>query len=154
MFTVHPIDPAAAARLRAGGPDAHGNPAERAVSNGAHTPCRHCLHDVPAGAEMLIAAHCPFAGRHPYAEIGPIFSVRSCLPALVGTRSAAGAWGLTRLPDEGLWARRAHRRRQPVRVVAAGGIAAGAVALLARSDIAFVDIRSARNNCWLARIGR
>jgi hypothetical protein len=47
MFTVHPIDPDTAARLRAGGPDAHGNPAERAVSNGAHTPagiaCMTCL---------------------------------------------------------------------------------------------------------------
>ncbi|HBG99084.1 MAG TPA: DUF1203 domain-containing protein [Rhodobacteraceae bacterium] len=153
MFTVHPIDPAAAARLRAGGPDAHGNPAERAVSNGAHTPCRHCLHDVPAGAEMLIAAHCPFAGRHPYAEIGPIFlCAHACPPwSAPGLPPVLGA-----SPD---YLMKGYGRDERIvagtgRVVAAGGIAAGAVALLARSDIAFVDIRSARNNCWLARIGR
>ncbi len=59
--------------LRAGGPDANGMTAERAVSDGAGNPCRHCLCFIPEGAEMLILAYRPFDSLHPYAETGPIF---------------------------------------------------------------------------------
>ena len=61
-----------ARHYQAGGADAYGNPPERAVSDGAGNPCRHCLRDVPKGAAMLILAHRPFATLHPYAEAGPI----------------------------------------------------------------------------------
>ena len=45
-----PLPTEAVAAIRAGGPDAHGQPAERHVSDGAGNPCRHCLHHVPKGA--------------------------------------------------------------------------------------------------------
>jgi hypothetical protein len=48
-------------------------PAERAVSDGQGNPCRSCLHEVPAGAGMLILAARPFPAAQPYAETGPIF---------------------------------------------------------------------------------
>lgn len=38
------------------------------------------------------------------------------------------------------------------RVVPEGDIAADAATLLARADIAFVDVRSPRNTCWQARL--
>ena len=50
--------------LRAGGGDAYGNPAERAISDGDGNPCRHCLRFVPKGEEMLILAHRPFCNSH------------------------------------------------------------------------------------------
>lgn len=70
-FTALPTETVEA--WRAGAPDANGNPPERHISNGAGNPCRHCLHHVPKGADMLILAHKPFEGTHPYAETGPIF---------------------------------------------------------------------------------
>ena len=48
------------AAVRAGGPDANGQPAERATSGGAGVPCRSCLRDVPAGEAYLILAARPF----------------------------------------------------------------------------------------------
>ena len=54
--------------FRAGAPDAYGNPAERAVSPGVGTPCRHCLKHIPKDQDMLILAYKPFDGSHPYAE--------------------------------------------------------------------------------------
>ncbi|MCX8510025.1 MAG: DUF1203 domain-containing protein, partial [Rhodobacteraceae bacterium] len=59
--------------LQAGGPDAHGQPAQRTLSDGEGNPCRHCLKMIPQGAEMLICAHRPFSSLQPYAECGPIF---------------------------------------------------------------------------------
>ncbi|MFM2355423.1 MAG: hypothetical protein RLZZ528_1159, partial [Pseudomonadota bacterium] len=40
------------------------------------------------------------------------------------------------------------------RVVPAGALADYAAGLLARDEIAFVDVRSARNNCFQCRITR
>ena len=59
--------------LQEGGPDAHGQVPERAVSDGGANPCRHCLTYIPEGKEMLILAHRPFPEAQPYAETGPIF---------------------------------------------------------------------------------
>jgi hypothetical protein len=50
----------AVARIRAGGPDANGQPAERRISDGDGAPCRHCLQDIPEGREMLVLAWRPF----------------------------------------------------------------------------------------------
>lgn len=75
MQLVHDaMESATVAALRAGGPDANGQPAERgAISDGKGVPCRHCLRDTPAGKEYLILAHRPFPAPQPYAETGPIF---------------------------------------------------------------------------------
>ena len=70
-FNALPTDLARA--YQNGAPDAFGNAPERSVSTGPGNPCRHCLKVIPEGAPMLVLAHKPFAGTHPYSEVGPIF---------------------------------------------------------------------------------
>lgn len=148
-----PLDTETVRRLRAGGPDAYGLPPERAVSDGQGAPCRHCLRDVPAGQGMLILAHRPFPEPQPYAETGPIFlCAEDCAPW-----AGAGAPPvLETSPDylvRGYDAR--HRIRYGTgRVVPRDEVPAHAARLLEDPQTAHVDVRSARNNCYLMRICR
>jgi len=80
QLTYLPYDPDWVAQLRTGGVDAYGDAAERSISDGTGNPCRHCLKDIPKGAEMLICAARPFPDPQPYAETGPIFLCADCLP--------------------------------------------------------------------------
>ncbi len=139
--------------LQAGGPDAYGATPERAVSAGTGNPCRHCLQNIPEGEEMLILAHRPFLEPHPYAETGPIFLfAKPCdrydgddMPEILQTspdylikgygaddRIVYGTGAIT--PTEQIGAK--------VRDI------------FARPDIAYIHVRSARNNCYQARIDR
>ena len=139
---------------RRGAPDANGQPPEQgAISDGAGVPCRHCLSTVPAGAGYLILAHRPFPALQPYAETGPIFvCAEDCarwqgpgLPPILATSPDYLLKGYG--PD--------HRIRYGTgRIVPAGEVAAYAEALLADPTLAFVDVRSARNNCFQLRICR
>ena len=70
-FSAMPTEIARA--YQAGTPDAYGHAPERAMSDGAGNPCRHCLCNIPKDAGMLVLAYRPFDGLHPYAETGPIF---------------------------------------------------------------------------------
>ncbi|QUJ75450.1 DUF1203 domain-containing protein [Sulfitobacter albidus] len=150
-YTPLPSDIVAA--LQAGVPDAYGIPAERAISDGDGNPCRHCLHDIPAGAGMLILAHRPFAGLHPYAETGPIFLCADACTAWHGqTPPPILKPGETYLikgytADERI-------RYGTGQIVPTQDLSKAAAALLARDEIAFVDLRSARNNCFQLRIRR
>ncbi|WP_299287816.1 DUF1203 domain-containing protein [uncultured Tateyamaria sp.] len=152
VFTALPSDIVAA--YRAGGPDAFGNPPERAVSDGDGNPCRHCLCDIPAGAPMLVLAHKPFAGTHPYAEVGPIF-----LCAEPCTRGGGGAELppiLTTSPDYLI-----KGYSDADRIVYGTGavtptsqISARLDQIFANPDVAYIHVRSARNNCYQARVDR
>jgi hypothetical protein len=150
---IHPYDQSFVDAVRAGGPDANGTPAERHVSDGAGNPCRSCLHPIPAGAAMLILAARPFPAPQPYAEVGPIFlCAEPCAP-----------WSgdglppvLTTSPDYLL---KGYGRDDRIvygsgRVVAAGQIEDYAEGLLSDPRIAYVDVRSSRNNCFQTRITR
>jgi len=146
-------------KIRAGGPDAHGQPAERgAISDGAGVPCRHCLRHVPAGAEYLILAHRPFPAPQPYAETGPIFLCAADCTAWPGAVATGAGLPpiLTTSPDYLLKGYGAdHRIRYGTgKVVARDDLADYAESLLADPATAFVDVRSARNNCHLCRIRR
>lgn len=148
--TFRPLDSDFVARVRAGGPDANGQTAERAVSDGNGTPCRSCLHDVPEGEEMLILAARPFPAPQPYAETGPVFlCARDCTP----WDGAGVPPVLDASPDYLVKGYSADHRivYGTGRVTPVAELAAYAEGLLERPDVAFVDIRSARNNCWLAR---
>lgn len=150
-FTAMPTETAVA--LRAGAPDAYGNPAEHIMSPGDGMPCRHCLGFIDAGEDMLVLAYRPFPALQPYAETGPIFlHARECqrykaveiLPPMLSS------------PDYIL-----RGYGQDDRIVYGTGavtqtdkIAERAGAMLARPDIAYVHIRSARNNCYQCRIDR
>ncbi len=139
--------------LRAGGPDAYGQPPEHGVSNGSGNPCRHCLRMIPEGASMLILAHRPFDGLHPNAETGPIFL---CADACAAYDGDVLPPVLQTSPDYLLKGYTADHRISygTGRVTPSVEIEAYASTLLEDPKIAFVDVRSARNNCFALRITR
>ncbi|MGH1412341.1 MAG: DUF1203 domain-containing protein [Pelagimonas sp.] len=139
-----------ARHYQAGGADAYDLAPERVISEGAGNPCRHCLKTVPDGDEMLILAHRPFGSLQPYAETGPIFL---CAEACDRFESDVLPPVLMRSPQYLIKGYTVDER-----------ISYGTGAIVAQSDlensvserlnmphIAFVDIRSASNNCWQAR---
>ncbi|KIC49591.1 DUF1203 domain-containing protein [Tateyamaria sp. ANG-S1] len=138
---------------RAGAPDAHGNPPERHISNGSGNPCRHCLQNVPEGAEMLVLAHKPFDGAHPYAEVGPIFL---CADPCARGGDVDLPPILTTSPDYLLKGYGVDDRI----VYGTGSVTPRTeitnriAAIFADPQVAYVHVRSARNNCYLARADR
>ena len=153
MIRCLPYDPAFVGAARAGGPDAYGRPAERAVSDGAGNPCRSCLREVPEGEAMLILAARPFPEPQPYAEAGPIFlCAEPCEPW-----AGEGLPPILRTsPDYLLKGYSADHRivYGTGRIMAAGEIADHAEEVLTRPQVAYVDVRSARNACFQTRIVR
>lgn len=145
-----PYDPAAVAAWRAGAPDAYGNAPERAVSDGDGNPCRHCLRDIAAGEAMLVLAARPFPAPQPYAETGPIFLHAETCPAWDG---AGVPPILATSPDYLVKGYGANDRilYGTGAVVPAARLAAEVAARLDREGVAYVDVRSARNNCFQAR---
>ncbi len=150
MTRYHPLDATYIAHIRAGGADVNGQPAERAVSEGAGNPCRCCLAQVPKGAAMLILAARPFPKPQPYAETGPVFlCAKDCT-----------AWDQDGIPPN-LTSSEQYLIKgycSDHRIVYGSGQITPKDALpdyvdslLSRDDIAFVDIRSATNNCFIAR---
>ena len=150
-LTYLPFDAETVANLRAGGPDAYGNPAERVISDGHGNPCRFCLCNIPAGVEMLICAARPFNALQPYAETGPIFL---CADACTPHDGVTFPPVLTTSPD---YLVKAYDRNERIiygtgQVTPSDQIAEYASALFERDAVAYVDVRSARNNCFLTRI--
>ncbi|MEO0764497.1 MAG: DUF1203 domain-containing protein [Pseudomonadota bacterium] len=151
MFTALPTDIATA--YRAGGLDALGNPPERTVSDGDGNPCRHCLCDIPEGAEMLVLAHKPFEGTHPYAEVGPIFL---CASDCARGGGPALPEILTTSPD---YLIKGYNTQDRI-VYGTGEISPTQAlqdriaAIFAHPEVAYIHIRSARNNCYQARVDR
>ena len=150
-FTALPTEVATA--YRSGGLDAFGNLPERKISDGNANPCRHCLRDIPAGDEMLVLAHKPFAGTHPYAEVGPIFLCAKACPRGGGE---ALPEVLRTSPD---YLIKGYSRAD--RIVYGTGIVSPTAELQDRlqaifedPEVAYIHVRSARNNCYQARIDR
>ena len=148
-----PLDPALVSAARQGAPDANGQLPERAISDGDGNPCRCCLRNIETGAPMLILAVRPFTTITPYAELGPVFlHAESCAPHA----DAATPEVLTRSVR---YLMKGYDAGQRIvggtgGVVSAGDVAARARELLEDGRVAFVDVRSASNNCWLARAVR
>ena len=137
---------------RAAAPDANGMAPERAVSDGGGNPCRHCLREIPAGAPMLILAHRPFPAPQPYAELGPIFLCAEQCERWEGD----GLPPIATAPD---YIVRGYTAADRIRygtgaVVPTLGLPDRAGALLDRDDVAYLHVRSARNNCYQFRIDR
>ena len=139
--------------LQDGGADAHGQIPERTVSDGGRNPCRHCLAYIPEGAGMLILAHRPFPAAQPYAETGPIFLCATPCP-----RHAGGGMPevLTGSPDYLLKGYSADERivYGTGAVIPAGVMMEKAEEILGDRTVAYIHIRSSRNNCYQARIDR
>jgi hypothetical protein len=149
-FTPIPTDTVRA--LQAGGPDANGQPPERQVSDGGGNPCRHCLGMIPKGAGMLVLAHRPFPSPQPYAEVGPIFLCADACPpgggldlpvVLASPDYIVRGYGADHRIVYGTGA-----------VTPTARIAARAEALFSDPRVAYVHVRSARNNCFQCRIDR
>ncbi|MEP1962822.1 DUF1203 domain-containing protein [Tateyamaria sp.] len=150
-FSALPSDVVKA--YRSGGLDAFGNPPETAISDGTANPCRHCLRNIPKGAGMLILAHKPFEGTHPYAEVGPIFL---CVEDCAQGGGTAVPDVLTTSPDYLVKGYSAHDR-----IVYGTGVVAPTdeleaqlAAIFTNPDVAYIHVRSARNNCYQARVDR
>ena len=136
-----------------GGADAHGQRPEHHISDGGGNPCRHCLTEVPKGAGMLVLAHRPFDGLHPCAETGPIFL---CTDACARFDSDDVPAILTTSPDYLIKGYGTDDRilYGTGAVVAAGDLTRRAKELLVRPEMAYLHVRSARNNCYQCRIDR
>ena len=153
-MTLHftPIPTQTARALQSGAMDANGQRPERHVSDGGGNPCRHCLQMIPAGAGMLILAHRPFSRLQPYAECGPIFLCADPCAAGGGPDLPA----MLASPDYILRGYSADERivYGTGAVVPTARIMAEAAARLADPRVAFLHVRSARNNCFQCRIDR
>lgn len=150
-FTAMPT--ADADQLWDRGTDAYECRPEVMTSDGPGHPCRHCLQNIDAGEKLLVLAYRPFPALQPYAETGPIFlhatrckryACEESLPPILSS------------PD---YIVRGYGRDD--RIVYGSGavtpteeITERASSLLARDDIAYLHVRSARNNCYQCRIDR
>ena len=99
---------------------------------------------------MLVLAHRPFPAPQPYAEVGPIFL---CADAC----EAGGGEALPEMLASPDYIVRGYGADDRIvygtgGVVATGAIPARAAALLADARVAYVHVRSARNNCYQLRI--
>lgn len=152
MIHFTPIPTAIARAYQSGAPDANGQPPERHISDGPGTPCRHCLQNIPKGAAMLILAHRPFPSPQPYAELGPIFlCAEPC--------EAGGGAELPEILASPDYIIRAYTPDNRIlygtgAVVPTASIPTEAEARLSDPRVAYVHIRSARNNCYQVRIDR
>ncbi|WP_054310996.1 DUF1203 domain-containing protein [Mesorhizobium sp. 1M-11] len=140
--------------LQKGGPDAYGHIPERRISDGDGVPCRHCLKNVPAGEAYLILAYRPFPELQPYAETGPIF---------LHAEECERAEEAVTIPELFLetadYIVRGYSADNRIvygtgAVVPTPEIAERARMLLEREDVAYLHMRSARNNCFQCRIER
>ncbi|MCA1407830.1 DUF1203 domain-containing protein [Ensifer sp. IC3342] len=140
-----------ARRLRGGGLDAYGNQPERRVSDGTGVPCRHCLRNVDGGKPYLVLAYRPFASVQPYAETGPIFLHADECPAHDGHALPPI------LASSKEYLLRGYGSDDRI-IYGTGGVvsterlAERAEELLARADVAYVHVRSAKYNCYQCRI--
>ena len=154
-MTIHftPIPTPLVRAYQAGGPDANGQPPEKGISDGDGNPCRHCLGMIPKGAGMLILAHRPFPAPQPYAEMGPIFL---CADACEAPQDSAEIPVMLASPDYILRGYGANDRivYGTGGVVSVDQITTQAQAKLADPNVAYVHVRSARNNCFQVRIDR
>lgn len=147
-----PVSEDFVARIRGGGLDDNGQPAERMISDGEGVPCRASLKGVPAGQEFLVCAHRPFGGLNAYTECGPIFlSVEGDLPE--------PSDDLPEMLASPAYIVRGYNADERIvygtgKVTPTGEIKDYAAELLSRGDIAFVHVRSASNNCFQVRIER
>ena len=147
-----PISTPIARAYQSGGLDANGQVPERQISDGDGNPCRHCLNLIPKGAEMLVLAHRPFPAPQPYAEVGPIFL---CADAC----EAGGGEDMPQILESPTYILRGYGRDDRIvygtgAVVAIETLPEEAARRLADPRIAYVHVRSARNNCFQVRIDR
>ncbi|MGO4439978.1 DUF1203 domain-containing protein [Rhizobium sp. RAF56] len=137
-----------------GGADAYGRAPETMISDGPGNPCRHCLRNIDTGEPLLVLAYRPFPELQPYAETGPIFlhknpcaryAAEEVLPPVLASSRDFIVRGYN-ADNRIVYGTGA--------VTPTANIPAYAADLLGRDGIAYVHVRSARNNCYQCRIDR
>jgi Protein of unknown function (DUF1203) len=152
IITFAPIPTPIVRAYQAGGNDANGQAPERMLSDGSGNPCRHCLGMIPKGADMLVLAHRPFPAPQPYAELGPIF-------LCADPCEAGGGAGMPDMLASSDYIVRGYGADDRIvygtgGVILTPGIPARAADLLGDARVAYVHVRSARNNCYQCRIDK
>ncbi|PWK66914.1 DUF1203 domain-containing protein [Aminobacter sp. AP02] len=140
--------------LQHGAPDAYGMKPERKISDGVGVPCRHCLTNVAAGEPYLVLAYRPFPELQPYAETGPIFLHAEECPRAAESGELPELFSRTKdyiLRGYGADDRIVYGTGA---VTLTSEIVGRAGELLARPEVAYVHMRSAKNNCYQCRIER
>ena len=142
-----------ARQLRLEGRDAYDRPVETKINESKSSPCRHCLQNIPVQQKMIVCAYRLFSGLHAYAETGPIFLCSNSCKAFKGPNIPSI------FADSPDFLMKAYNAKERIiygsgSIVPSDSIEQRAAALLDDTNAAFVDIRSARNNCWLARAVR
>ena len=151
-----PIQTEIARRYQAGGPDAYGLLPERQLSDGGGNPCRHCLRMIPKGEPMLVLAHRPFPALQPYAETGPVFLCATPCAAGGGAKDGEILPEILASPDYILRGYGADDRivYGTGAVVPTPRLLSEAASRFADARVAYLHVRSARNNCYQLRIDR
>lgn len=147
----HAMPTSTAAQFHHARQDDYGNPIDKVSSDGSF-PCRLCCQHIPKGKSALILAYRPFAGTNPYAETGPVFLCAA----------PCTSWSKPeRIPDFGsaTYLLRGYCASEQIvygtgQIVHSEAMGEYAKSLLRRAHIVWVDIRSARNNCFLGRLKR
>ena len=140
-------------QAKSAGRDAYDQPIEVHTSTGEAYPCRHCLGETPTGQTYLVLAWKPFETANPYAETGPIFLCQSdCKPLAPSSEVPATLRSAQYLV-------RGYGADERIlygtgRVVETRKIPDYARQLLEDPTVAFVDVRSAANNCFQCRVLR
>ena len=151
QFVGLPSDKVAQARVT--GRDDYGLPVEPGISDGVAYPCRHCLKETPDGEAYFALAWKPFEGTNAYTETGPLYL---CAGECDAAEPSAELPVILRSPQYMVRGYTADERilYGTGNVVPTDEIAGYAKTLLANPDVAFVDIRSAANNCYQCRVVR
>ncbi|WP_166415871.1 DUF1203 domain-containing protein [Cochlodiniinecator piscidefendens] len=152
-LAYHPYNQAFVDQVRTGGFDDNGQVAECDVSDGHGNPCRSCLKEILKDAKMLILGARPFSELQPYAELGPIFlCADACTPH-----------DATRFPDilnaGSDYLLKGYTENNRIlygtgQIVPCEEIESTCITLFENPNVAFVDVRSSRNNCFQLRIKR
>lgn len=155
MINFSGIPTAAADAIRNGAPDANHQSAETLISDGNGNPCRQCLDMIKKNEPLLVFAHRPFNTVNPYTELGPVFLHKNhCEPYRNDAIAIPPA-----LEDSDHYILRGYYADQRIvygtgQVTPQNQIISYAQKLFERSEIQFIHVRSATNNCWQARIDR
>lgn len=154
MIHFHALETSNVRALQSGGPDYYGQTPERATSDGQGTPCRHCLQDTPKGEDMLILSHRPFPRDQPYAEVGPIFLCGSSCAAFTPSQNLPAI--LQTSPDYLIKGYNAEDRivYGTGHIVTPNNLIAASEAIFVDVTVAYIHVRSARNNCYQCKITR
>ncbi|MGE4610567.1 MAG: DUF1203 domain-containing protein [Paracoccaceae bacterium] len=150
----HPLPTPEILALQSGAPDFYGQPAELSISDGQGTPCRHCLSDTPENAGMLILSYRPFPSDQPYAEVGLIFL---CAGECARVEPSTELPPILKTSPDYLIKGYGNDDRIVYgtgKIVTPEKMIAAAQSIFSDPEVAYIHVRSARNNCYQCKITR